>query len=459
MLRRCATSIFLVLIGVLVGSLAGICAWGRTRPHYGGVLHVEVEGDAWQGADGLARRLVFDGLTSLDTDGVVQPALATGWQSDDNNHRWEFRLRSNVQFQDGSPVTAAAAVISLNLACNASCPWTEVRAVGPSVVFTSESPLPNLPSLLAGDAFLIQLTRTADGQAPSQPIGTGAFQVAPTAGSNAGNILTLTANENCWRGRPFADQIILTSHRAIRDQWLDLSVGRADVVEVPAEHLRQAQQQRLTVVVSPPVMLLAIEVSNSGSLANPALRAAIAHAVDRSALYNVIFQRQGGVTASLLPQSLSGYAFLFPVERDMNKANELRGGLSTSPLTLRTDSDGAMQLTAQRLALNLREAGFNVQMAAANAPHADLVLTKLPIAGDAAGALASLLLAAGQTPSVAGRDSEAIFRVEHDFLDQHTIVPLLDLPRAYATGSRVRNFALRADGTPDLAAASLEGAP
>jgi peptide/nickel transport system substrate-binding protein len=451
-LRHCAISLFLVLVWVP----AGTCAWGRTRPHYGGTLHVEVEGDAWQGADGLAHRLVFDGLTSLDADGAVQPALAASWKSDDDGHRWEFRLRSNVQFHNGSPLTAAAVVMSLNLACNANCPWTAVRAVGSSLVFTSESPLPSLPALLAGDGFLIQLTRTADGQTPSQPTGTGPFQVA----SNAGNILTLTANENCWRGRPFADQVVLTSHRALRDQWLDLSVGRADVVEVPAEQLRQAQQRRLTVSASLPVLLLAIQVSNSGALANPAMRAAIAHAVDRSALYNVIFQKQGEVTASLLPQSLSGYAFLFPTGRDLNKANELRGGLSFSPLTLRTDGDGAMQLTAQRLALNLREAGFIVQMTAANVQHADLVLTKLPIAGsDPAGALASILFAAGQTPSITGHDPEALFRIEHDFLDSHTIVPLLDLPRAYAAGSRVHNFSLRADGTPNLASASVEDAP
>ncbi len=448
MLRRCAISLFLVLVGIY--------AWGRTRPHYGGTLHVEMEGDAWQGADGLARRLVFDGLTSLDANGAVQPALAASWQSDDNGHRWEFHLRANVQFHDGSPLTAAAVVMSLNLACNANCPWTAVNAVGSSIVFTSESPLPNLPALLASDAFLIQLTRTADGQTPGQPTGTGPFQVA----SATGNTLTLTANENCWQGRPFADQIILTSHRTVRDQWLDLSVGRADVVEVPAEQLRQAQQQRLIVIASPPVMLLAIEVADSGPLANPTLRAAIAHAVDRSALYNVIFQKQGEVTASLLPQSLSGYSFLFPTDRDLNKANELRGGLNTPPLTLRTDGDGAMQLTAQRLALNLREAGFHVQMAAANAQHADLVLTELPIAGsDPAGALAGLLLAAGQTPSVGGREPEALFRDERAFLDQHTVVPLLDLPRAYATGSSVRNFSLRADGTPDLASVSVEDAP
>jgi peptide/nickel transport system substrate-binding protein len=447
-LRPCAISILLVLVG--------ICAWGRTRPHYGGTLHVEVEGDVWQGADGLARRLVFDGLTSLDANGAVQPALAASWQSDDNDHRWAVQLRSNVQFHDGSPLTVAAAVMSLNLACNSNCPWTTLRALGSSLIFTSESPVPNLPALLAGDAFLIELTRTADGQSPSQPTGTGPFQVA----SAAGNTLTLVANENCWQGRPFTDQIVLTSHRAIRDQWLDLGVGRADVVEVPAEQLRQAQQRRLTVTASPPVMLLALEVSNSGPLTNPTLRAAIAHAVDRSALYNVIFQKQGEVTASLLPQSLSGYAFLFPADRDLNKANELRGGPDPSPLTLRTDGDGAMQLTAQRLALNLSEAGFNVQMAAANGQRADLVLTKLPIAGsDPASALAGLLLAAGQSPSVAGGNPEALFRIEQDFLDLYTIVPLLDLPRAYATGSRVHEFELRSDGTPDLASVWVEDAP
>jgi peptide/nickel transport system substrate-binding protein len=447
-LRRCAISLFLVLVG--------ICAWGRTRPHYGGTLRVEIAGDPWQGADGLARRLVFNGLTALDANGAVQPALAASWQSDDNDHRWEFRLRPDAHFHDGSLLNAAVVEMSLNLSCAANCPWTSVHAVGSSsLVFTSDAPLPNLPALLAGDAFLITLTRNADGQPTAQPTGTGPFQVASTAG----NTVTLAANENCWQGRPFADQIVITSHRAIHDQWLDLGVGRVDVAEVPAELLRQAQQQRLTVITSPPVMLLALQLSDSGALANPMLRAAIAHAVDRGALYNVIFQKQGEVTASLLPESLTGYSFLFIADRDLSKANELRGGLNPPALTLKADGDGAMQLTAQRLALNLREAGFNVQPAS-NTQHADLVLTELPTAGsDPAGALATLLESAGQSPSFAGRNPEALYRAEHDFLDLHTIVPLLDLPRAWTIGNRVHNFGLRADGKPDLASASVEDAP
>ena len=447
MSRHFAISFFLVLVCV--------CAWARTRPHYGGSLRVEIAGDPWQNPDGLARRLVLDGLTALDANGLVGPALAVDWQSDDSDHRWQFRLRQRVHFHDGSPLNAEAVAMALNTACAANCPWTAVRAVGSSVVFTGDSPMPNLPALLASDAYLIMLTRTADGQTPANPIGTGPFQFA----SLNNGTLTLTANDSCWQGRPFLDEIAIASNRGIRDQWLDLSVGRADIAEVPPQELRQAEQQRLSVVVSPPVEVVALHVSDWGPLSNAVLRAAIAQAIDRNPLSNVIFQKQGEITASLLPQSLTGYAFLFPADRDLNKAIELRGGISPPQLTLAADTDPTMQLAAQRIALNLREAGFNVQVAnARNAPHADLALRKLPLGGaDPAAALETLLRSAGENVPVAGRDPIALYRAEHDVLDLHTIVPLLDLPRAWAVGSRVRDLRLRADGTPELAGASLEG--
>jgi peptide/nickel transport system substrate-binding protein len=404
----------------------------------------------------LARRLVLDGLTALDGNGIASPALAVEWQSDSGDYRWQFRLRQGVHFHDGSSLNSSAVVMALNIACNANCPWTAVRAVGPEVIFTSDSPMPNLPALLAGDAYLIALTRTADGQTPANPIGTGPFQFA---GSNNGE-LTLTANESCWQGRPFVDEITIAGNRPIRDQWLDMSVGRTDIAEVPPQDLRQAQLQHLAVLISPPVELLALDVSDTGALSNALLRAAIAQAVDRGALFNVIFQKQGEVAASLLPQSLTGYAFLFPADRDLNKANELRGGLTPPPLTLAADGDSAMQLAAQRIALNLREAGFNVQVASArNAPHADLALRKLPLDGaDPAAALETLLRGAGENVPVAGRNPAVLYRAEHDVLDLKTLIPLLDLPRAWAIGGRVRDLRLRADGTPDLAGASLEAA-
>jgi hypothetical protein len=255
------------------------------------------------------------------------------------------------------------------------------------------------------------------------------------------------------------DAIEIRTHRPIRDQWLDLNVGRADVVQVPPEMQREAHQQQLKIMASAPVALLALQVSDSGSLSNPALRGAIALAIDRSALFNVIFQKQGEIAASLLPQSLTGYAFLFPIDRDLNKAHELRGGLTVPALTLAVEGNGAMQLAVQRILLNLHEAGFNVQVAS-NQQHADLILRKLQIEGAApAPALESLLKSAGQFAPVTQQTPEALFQVERNFLNLDTLIPLIDLPRAYAIGGRVRDLVLCADGTPDLASVSLEDAP
>jgi peptide/nickel transport system substrate-binding protein len=447
-LRRFAISLLLAAVALR--------APARTRPHYGGTMRVEVAGDGIHSSGGSVLRLILDGLTQLGTDGTPQPDLAVSWKSENSDHRWEFQLRQGVQFQNGFPLTTDRVVASLNQSCNGNCPWTAVRAVGSSVVFLSDSPVPNLPWLLTENPYLISLTDSGDGKVPPCCIGTGPFEF-----NDQNQPRSLVANDSYWHGRPFVDKIEILTGRSIRDQWLDLSVGRADVVEVPPEELRQAQQQRLTVVSSTPVELLALEISETGALANPMLRASIAEAVDRAALFNVIFQKQGEITASLLPQEMTGYAFLFPTGRDLNKAQELRGGLNAPPLTMGVAGSGAMMLAAQRLALNLREAGFDVQPVDMNhVQHPDLVLRTLPLEGaDASAAMEGLLRAAGEPASVPRQSTAALFRAEREFLERKTLVPLIDLPRAYAIGPRVRDFQLGADGTPDLASASLEDTP
>ena len=446
MLRQAAIS---CLIAVLA-----LPAVARTPPHYGGTLRVEVEGDGSKSSNGLIWRLEMDGLTQFGVDGTPRPALAIRWASENNDHRWQFWLRPAVQFRNGWPLTSAAVVASLTQSCPTNCPWTALHAVGASVVITSDSPMPNLPSLLAENQFLIHLMDAGDGKEPPCCVGTGPFQLAQ------GLPLNLVANENYWGGRPFVDKVEILTNKSVRDQWLDLSVGRADLVEVPAEQLRQAQQQHLTVVASPPVTLLALAVSDSSVLSNPNLRAAIAMAVDRNALSNVIFQKQGEVTASMLPGALTGYSFLFPTDRDLNKAHEVRGGLTSPTLTLAADNNPIMQLAAQRLALNLHEAGFTVQVTnAATAQHKDLALLQLTLASSQPQpALESILRSVGVATPVIENTPAGIYKMEREFLDTHTLIPLLYLPRAYAISGRVRDLRLSPDGTPLLADVSLQDA-
>jgi MarR-like DNA-binding transcriptional regulator SgrR of sgrS sRNA len=446
-LRRFAISFVLIALG--------IACHARTRPHYGGTLRVEIEGDPWQRPDGMARRLVFDGLTRVNRDGTVSPALAVRWSSEADNHRWQFWLRTGIHFSDGTGITSADVVTSLNASCPSDCPWTAVRAAGSSVIFTGDMPMPVLPSLLASDAYLISKSGASSEFATGGLVGTGAFQPAGFANGT----LTLAANENGWQGRPFVDAIQLRVHRSIHDQWLDLGLGRADVVEVPAEQMRAAQQQHFAVISAPLVTLLAIEISDNGALSNPLLRASIAASIDRSVLSNVIFQKQAEVTASVLPARISGYSFLFPPDRDLNRAHDLRGGLTPRQLNLAYQGGPTMQLTAQRIALNLREAGFNVQPTNAF-PRGDLTLRTINLEdGNPRSALESILRDTDAPAAIPDSSPSALYKVEHEFLEHHTLVPLLYLPRMFAISGRLHDMTLDAAGFPDLANVSLGDTP
>lgn len=436
---------WLVILSVLFAS--ALTAKGRTRPHYGGTLRVESRTDALNAPDAPSRKLLFDTLTQTNAAGKVVPGLAVRWEAQSGNHRWQFYLRGGVHFHDGTPLTAETVVQALSAAC-ANCGW-RARAVGDSVVITSESPLPGMPEELARRVYAVG---RRDGA--GNPDGTGPFRFS----ANSNGILFLIANEDYWGGRPFPDAVEVYGNRSVREQWLDFAAGKADLVEVPANLQRPAQEDHLPLLIAGrPSDLLVLTVSAS-AVKDEHLRESIALAVDRTALSNVIFQKQGEITASLLPEALSGYGFLFPSAPDPSRARTLRGPQS-APLRLAVDaSDAVMQLTAERLALNLRDAGWNVRVVPlAQNPNAELTLRLIHgESADAPSLLRETLNRFGSDQTEDPREPAGLYRMEQAFLQEHTVIPLLYLPRAYGVSSRVHSLELAPDGTPILANAWLE---
>jgi len=244
-----------------------------------------------------------------------------------------------------------------------------------------------------------------------------------------------TADENAAAGRPFVDSVEIQLARPLRDQSIDLELGKTDIVELGPNEIRRQQSSR-KIWQSQPVRVVALVFDRR--IADARVREALALAVDRSAILTVLLQRQGEISGALLPQWLSGYAFLFPASSDLARARTLAAG--AHPLSLSV-SDAGLRAIADRITLNARDAGLTVNIApqGAQATAADIRLmeARIPTA-DPARALAALAAAFGLPEPGRAETPDALCAAERNLLDGFRVVPLFHLPDVYGASPRVK---------------------
>jgi peptide/nickel transport system substrate-binding protein len=450
----------LVVSSVMVGALA---ANAETRPQYGGVLHVAMRAaptsldpaDTTQ-PESFARRsltlVMFDTLVTID-ENRVQPALATSWQTlqgnQQGNQHWQFRIRGGVKFHDGTALSAETVAASLR----AANPSWNVSADADSVVIERDRPDPELLAELALPRNAI-VKRNPD----STPSGTGPFHIVDW---QPGKKLALAAEENCWRGRPYLDAIEIELGKSYRDQMTALELGRADLVEVAPEQTRRVSLEGHRLASSDSIELLALLFARDAASADEKLlRQALALSVERGSIRSVLLQGAGQAAASILPNWMSGYGFVFPTDPDLPRARNARAQVHAIPVwTVGYDgADPVARLLAERIALNARDAGLSLQPTAS--ASADLRLVRIPLASpDPWIALANAAAVAGIPAGVpAGKDSgsvEDLYAAESAMLATQRIIPLFHLPVSYAASATLKDWALRADGSWTLADAWL----
>jgi peptide/nickel transport system substrate-binding protein len=438
---------------------AALAARAETRPQYGGVLHVAMRAaptslDPADGAqpDSFARRnltmLMFDTLVTTDKSGRIQPSLATAWQALAGSQRWQFRLRRQVKFHDGTPLTAESVAASLRTAN----PSWNVMADADSVIIDWDRSNPDLLADLALPRNAIA-KRTAD----SKPSGTGPFHVVDW---QPGKKLALAAEENCWRGRPFLDAIEIEMGRSFRDQMTASELGRVDLVEVAPEQTHRVSQAGRRLATSSPVELLALVFPrDAASPDEKLLREALAWSVERGSIRSVLLQGTGQPAASILPNWMSGYAFVFPTDADLPRARQTCAHVRSIPTwTLGYDgTDPLARFFAERIALNARDAGLLLQPTPA--ASADVRLLRIPLQStDPWVALADVANFAGLPLGKKQGGVEDLYASEVALLATQRLIPLFHLPVSYASTSSVKDWSLRPDGSWTLAGAWLGNA-
>ncbi|MBC8259542.1 MAG: ABC transporter substrate-binding protein [SAR324 cluster bacterium] len=180
---------------------------GKSHLTMGMVLeppHLDPTAGAAAAIDEVVYANVFEGLTRINQNAEVLPALAESWNISADGLTYTFNLRSGVKFHDGAAFDSSDVVFSLERARSENSTnaqkalfsaITAVKAQGTdSVVVTLKSPTGNfLFNMGWGDAVIVDSASAASNK--SKPIGTGPFTFKRWV---KGDRIELGQNANYW---------------------------------------------------------------------------------------------------------------------------------------------------------------------------------------------------------------------------------------------------------------------
>jgi peptide/nickel transport system substrate-binding protein len=242
--------------------------------------------------------MIFDQLTRTDTQGQVQPMLATAWENTDDT-TWVFTLRPNVKFHDGSTMTADDVAFSLNRLLFSDresfirasfLPYiASVEATGDlEVTIKTPNVDPLLPLRLASPYSAVMprayVEATDFDTLQSAPIGAGPYRLVELV---PGERLVLERHDDYWMGEPDAARVIVRVIPEIATRVAALQAGEVDfITTVPPDQIEQidsADNLRIDTASVYNFMLIYFN-TKKGITANPDIRKALSLAIDREAI-------------------------------------------------------------------------------------------------------------------------------------------------------------------------------
>jgi len=190
---------------------SGSALAGKTHLTMGMVLeppHLDPTAGAAAAIDEVVYANVFEGLTRINQNAEVLPALAESWNISSDGLTYTFNLRSGVSFHDGSAFDSSDVVFSLNRARSENSTNAQkalfaaiagVNAQGSNtVVVTLNTPTGNfLFNMGWGDAVIVDSASANSNK--SKPVGTGPFIFKRWV---KGDRIELGQNKNYWGETP-----------------------------------------------------------------------------------------------------------------------------------------------------------------------------------------------------------------------------------------------------------------
>ena len=277
---------------------------------------------------------IFDSLILQDERQQLIPGLAESWQVLDDT-TWEFKLRQDVNFHDGSPFTADDVVFTFERAPNVEGSpasfgtymkgKTVVKIDDHTIHIKTERPYPLMPNDIS-TVFIVSKkhgmgAKTADYNSGKAAIGTGPYRFAEYV---PGDRIVLQANSDYWGGAPAWDTVTFKPIKSGPSRVAALLAGDVDMIEqtptVDIERLQNNPDVSLSDGVSNRVIYLHLDhdrddspfvkAKDGGPIRNPLkdrrVRLAISKAIHRDAIVSRVMEGIAIKAGQLLPEGFFG---------------------------------------------------------------------------------------------------------------------------------------------------------
>lgn len=294
---------------------------------------------AERNADNVASQ-IFEGLTWIDDEGNVVPALAESWEISEDGTEYTFKLRQGVKFHNGEDFDAQDVVTSweagtdpINAYSYDVARTTSVEVIDDyTVKLTSEAPDPLFLRFVAGSWAMIPtdyFNEVGLEGIEANPVGTGPFKFVEWV---QGDRIVLEAFEDYWdEGLP---KLAKVTFRPIPEEATRIAAVQTGEIHI-ANRLPAEEAQRLlgapgvTIVRYPVDRVFYIAFNNLTSgvgtpIENQLVRQAMNYAVDRQAIIDALFNGYADLAVGFTTANNLGYDdSLKPYPYDPDKAREL----------------------------------------------------------------------------------------------------------------------------------------
>lgn len=384
-IQRILVSFSLLLLCLLVG-----CHGKPSDPHTV-VMIIESSPnnlDLRQGTDAQSERvggIIFDALVKKDEHYNLQPWLATRWEQPDPL-TLVLHLRDGVRFHDGRPLEAE------------DVSWTIRSMIDGTLITAKGGAFASIARVEVGDRLTLVLhlkhpdagllfnmsdglfgvvPRGAGRDFGFHPIGSGPFRFVSAVQDKE---VIVARNPDYWAGAPRIDGVRFTVVPDAITSALELRKGSADLASnvLTFDMIYALQRAPNVKIESGPSSVVIYTNFNvhDPMLRDRRVRQAIACAMDRQAIVDAIWRGQARLADTMLPAghwaaATSGDMAQYP--HDVNRAERLldEAGFPAAAdgvrlhITLKTSTDETTRLMAAVLQQQLRAAGIQLDLRAA----------------------------------------------------------------------------------------------